>query len=96
LLSPLDAANRAIIQVLNVALTIVFFLIGGAYLLHPAELAATCLGHFIMGGMIVFWAVRLAAQPVFFGWTTWLSGLFTVLLIVGVSLHAAAYLGTVR
>lgn len=54
--------NRAILQIANVQLVWVFLCVGVACLLYPSELAGTPLGRALMGGMSLFWLIRLAGQ----------------------------------
>ena len=58
-------ANRAILQIANVQLILVFVLVGALCLRFPGELATTTLGRWLLAGMSAFWAIRLIGQ---FAW----------------------------
>ncbi|MBI5572868.1 MAG: hypothetical protein HY914_23190 [Desulfomonile tiedjei] len=66
-LACLDLINRSIMQILNLRLTFVFFLIAYACFAHAAELMATRLGNTLLVGFSLFWFCRTLEQLVFFG-----------------------------
>jgi len=54
--------NRAILPIANVQLVWVFLCVGTACLLYPDELTGTPLGRAMLGGMSLFWLIRLIGQ----------------------------------
>ncbi len=58
-------SSRAIIQILNLRLTYVFFAVAALCFVFPAELLGGAMGRAIMGGMSLFWAGRTVEQFVF-------------------------------
>jgi hypothetical protein len=95
-LSRLGFANRGIMQVLNLCLTYMFVLMGGVFLLYPAQLQGTDLGRWLLLGMTGFWLVRLIYQPMFFGLRHRPSIVLFAVFSVGVLLHAAAWGAAMR
>ena len=59
------AANRAIIQILNLRLAWVFFAVAAACLLVPEEVSGSLLGRGLLGFMCLFWIGRTFEQFVF-------------------------------
>ncbi len=90
-LGRLGVANRGIMQVLNLCLTYMFVLMGGVFLLYPAQLQSTALDRWLLLGMTGFWLVRLVYQPMFFGLRHPLSIALFAAFLIGVLLHAAAW-----
>jgi len=83
-LQRLTDVNRAIMQVLNLCLTVVFLFIGIAVLLYQPDLLETKLGTFILFSMATFWILRALEQIIFFGVKSIVSSfLFAVFLIGG-------------
>jgi hypothetical protein len=80
-LGRLSAANRGVMQVLNLCLSFVFLLCGVMSLTYPNELLAPGLGRGLLWGMAVFWLLRLIEQPVFFG-VSRISNLFSLLFLL--------------
>ncbi|QCO67192.1 hypothetical protein E4582_00385 [Luteimonas yindakuii] len=64
-LAQLDRANRAIVQILNLRLTFVFFAVAALCLLYPDALASTPLGRALLVVMMLFWVGRTIEQFVF-------------------------------
>ncbi|MCD9030823.1 hypothetical protein LDO32_03625 [Luteimonas sp. Y-2-2-4F] len=64
-LPKLRPANRAIVQILNLRLTYVFFAVAALCLLYPDELVATPLGRAMLAVMALFWLGRAIEQVVF-------------------------------
>jgi hypothetical protein len=93
-LPKLSRANRGIMQVLNLCLTYVFVVMAAACLFMPDELISIRVGQFALGSFALFWALRTAYQPLFFGLKHPLSvGLF-VAFIVGTAIHAIPLFGS--
>jgi len=80
--------NRAIAQIANVQLVWVFLCVGAACLLHPAELAGTPLGRALLGGMSLFWLIRLVGQFVWLRIDHALVHALSVLFALGAVLFA--------
>ncbi len=66
-LACLDTVNRAIMQILNLCLTFIFFLIAYACFVHTDDLITTCLGRALLVGFSLFWFCRTAEQVAFLG-----------------------------
>lgn len=93
-LPKLSFANRGIMQILNLCIIYVFLVMAAACLLVPTELLSTRLGQLLLGSFALFWGLRAAYQPVYFGLKHPLSwGLFIVFLI-GTAIHALPLLGS--
>ncbi|WP_337244238.1 hypothetical protein [Luteimonas sp. gir] len=55
-------ANRAILQIANAQLVLVFAGVAWLCLAMPSALASTPLGHAVLAGMAAFWWLRLTLQ----------------------------------
>ncbi|MEN4902484.1 hypothetical protein [Luteimonas sp. TWI1437] len=55
-------ANRAIVQIANAQLVLVFFGVACLCLAMPGALAGTSLGHTVLAGVAAFWWLRLVLQ----------------------------------
>lgn len=86
-LASLTRINRAIVQILNLCLTFLFFVMAYVSFFHAAELLSTPLGHIILVSIALFWVLRLILQFVFFGARHRISILFILLFLVGASLY---------
>jgi hypothetical protein len=86
-LALLTRINRAIVQILNLCLTFVFFAAAYISFFHAAELLFTPLGRTILASIALFWVLRLILQFVFFGGTHRLSNLFIVIFLAGIVLY---------
>lgn len=95
-LEVLDRSNRAAMRFLNIALIVLLTTIGLAFLFFTGEVQTTPLGQFLVGAMLMFWFVRLVLQPIYLGWLSRSSLKAIPVLIVGVLLHIAALMATVR
>jgi hypothetical protein len=95
-LEGLDRSNRAAMRLLNTALIVLLTAIGLAFSFFTSDVRATALGQFLVAAMLMFWFVRLILQPIHLGWTSQSSLRAIPVLIVGVVLHAAALMATVR
>lgn len=91
-LPKLHAANRGVMQVLNIMLIIFFLLVAGLQVLLPGEMTGTALGRALLAEMMFFWILRAGLQPFF--WPSVpraINGAFVFLFLVGAGLHALAY-----
>lgn len=86
-LDSLTHVNRAIVQILNLCLTFLFFVMAYVSFFHPAELLAPPLGRTILISIALFWMMRLMLQVVFFGVRHPLSILFIGLFLIGALLY---------
>ena len=86
-LRSLSFLNRAIMQVLNLSLTLVFVIFGYISLVHPKELLTSPLGQSLLITMAVFWFARAVQQPLFFGMKHWGSVAFMLFFLTGAVLY---------
>ncbi|MBK8829276.1 MAG: hypothetical protein IPN60_00180 [Saprospiraceae bacterium] len=87
-LDKLSAANKAIMQILNLRLMYVFLFVAAICFLFPNELATTTLGHFFLGGMSLFWLGRTVEQFIFIKVDHPLVHLLTYIFLIGAILFA--------
>ena len=87
-LDKLSAANKAIMQILNLRLMYVFLFVAAICFLFPNELATTTLGHFFLGGMSLFWLGRTIEQFIFLKVDHPLVHLLTYIFLIGAILFA--------
>jgi len=83
----LDSVNRSIMPVMNIALIILFAVIGLALCLYPADVLQTGLGRFLLGGMTAFWVIRAAVQQPYFGLRHPASIALQLVFVLGAGLH---------
>jgi len=84
----LSELNRAVMQVLNVSLTLVFVIFSSISLVHTEELLTTSLGRSLLVLMAFFWLARSVQQAVFFGVREWRSVAFLLYFLAGTVLYA--------
>ncbi len=84
----LSFLNRAIMQVLNLSLTLAFVIFSYISLVHTKELISTSLGQSLLGLIALFWLARSVEQVVFFKLKNWRSIAFLVFFLVGTVLYA--------
>lgn len=90
-LPKLHPANRGVMQVLNLMLTVFLLLMGGLQILRTEEIVTTPLGRTLMAGLMGCWLIRAALQPVFFkSLPSATNVVFVVLFLAGAGLHAMA------
>jgi len=86
-LRSLDSVNRSLMPVMNIALIILFAVIGLALCLYPADVLQTGLGRFLLGGMTAFWVIRAAVQQPYFGLRHPASIALQLVFVLGAGLH---------
>lgn len=86
-LAALTRINRAIMQILNLCLTFLFFVMAYVSFAHATELISTALGRTILASIALFWILRLILQFVFFGARHRISILFVFIFAIGASLY---------
>jgi hypothetical protein len=87
-LRKLSFLNRAIMQVLNLSLSLVFIMFSYISLAHTHELLSTSLGHSLLILMTLFWVARSIEQIVFFKLNHWGSVAFLAFFLAGAVLYA--------
>lgn len=86
-LASLTRINRAVMQILNICLTFLFFAIAYTSFAHAEELISTSLGRTIVASIALFWILRLILQFAFFGEWHRISNLLVVIFTIGASLY---------
>ncbi len=87
-LNKLKFGNKAVMQILNIRLIYIFFLVGIICFCFPEELCNTPLGRFFLGGISLFWFGRTIEQFVFLRVKSRMVNILTVLFIIGAVLYA--------
>lgn len=85
----LTPVNRGVMVVLNWCLMIVFAGFAVLSLLFAEALLSSPLGHAILAFIAVFWLLRAAQQPVYFGFRDPVSKAFTAVFLLGAAFYAA-------
>ncbi|MBO9664764.1 hypothetical protein [Dokdonella sp.] len=83
-----NTATRAVVQILNLRLTYVFFGVAALCFFLPYDLLDTRLGHALLVGMSLFWVGRAIEQFVFLRVNHPLVHALTALFVVGAILFA--------
>lgn len=86
-LRSLSFLNRAVMQVVNLSLTMVFVLFAYLSLAHSDELLTTPLGNSLLIFMALFWLARSAMQAMFFKLEHWSSVAFLFFFLAGAVLY---------
>lgn len=89
-LRTLDSINRALPQVMNIALIVLFVVLGLGLATSPVDAAESHLGQLLLAGMSVFWLIRAIVQVTYFGLRHWASISLTFLFGCGSILHGLA------
>ena len=82
-LRSLSFLNRAIMQVVNLSLTIVFIIFAYISLVHTNALLSTSLGKSLLTFMALFWVARSVMQVTFFKLKHWGSMAFLAYFLAG-------------
>lgn len=85
-------ANRAILQIANVQLVVVFAVFAALCFTFTDAVAGTALGRAVLGGMALFWIVRVVTQMVWLCVSRPLVHMLTALFVLGAALCAGAAL----
>ena len=83
----LDNVNKGIMQILNICLTLVFFLFAYLSFFTTEELISTEIGKSILLFVSLFWFIRALAQIYFFGLKNRISLIMFLLFIFGTMLY---------
>lgn len=94
-LRSLSFLNRAIMQVLNLSLTLVFIIFSYISLVHTKELLSTSLGQSLLILISLFWSLRAIEQVIFFKLKHWGSVAFLGLFLIGALLYAVPAIDTI-
>lgn len=86
-LSKLTEVNRAIMQILNLCLMLVFLLFAYVSLFHADELLTTSLGNSILYGIVLFGFFRAIEQVIFFDMKQNRSKAILVIALVGTMIY---------
>jgi hypothetical protein len=90
-LPKLHPANRGVMQVMNIMLSVFFLLMAGLQILRADEVVTSPLGRTLMAGLMGFWLIRAALQPLFFRALPSATNIaFVLLFLAGAGLHAMA------
>jgi hypothetical protein len=87
-LNKLSFLNRAIMQVLNISLIMVFVIFAFLSFGHTNELLTSNLGQSLLSLMALFWLARSIQQIVFFQMHHWISWAFLLFFFTGFMIYA--------
>lgn len=88
----LSRTNAAVMQILNLRLTWVFFVFAYIYWVHPYELVGSPIGRAVAWGAWLFWVGRSVEQVIFMNMRRRVHQVLFVLFLAGVVLHATLLL----
>jgi hypothetical protein len=86
-LASLTPVNRSVMQILNLCLTFMIFLMAYVSLLLPNEMLTTSLGSILLIAFALFWFLRMLEQIFLFEVRGTLSVIFTLIFLVGSLLY---------
>lgn len=87
-LQSLTGVNRAIIQVLNLCLMLVFLIFAYVSIFHAEELLTTGLGKSILFGIVLFGFFRAIEQVIFFDLKQIRSKAVLIIALLGTAVYA--------
>ena len=67
-LPQMSTRNRPVIQLMNIACIVYFFLVAYISLFCAGEMLSTVLGRTLLWGISLFWLIRLVGQFIFFNY----------------------------
>ena len=79
----LNFVNRGIMQILNLCLTFMFFVMAYVSFFHMADMLETSLGRAMLIAISLFWFLRMIEQTIFFGIRNKQANIYTVLFSLG-------------
>ncbi|AJQ25675.1 hypothetical protein SAMN04515679_0522 [Pelosinus fermentans] len=85
-LPKMSSINMAVIQLLNVAVIVFFFLISYISIFHTRELLSSGLGKTVLLGVSLFWLIRLGGEFTFKKGTP-ANPVLVVILVIGALLY---------
>ncbi|NNE99989.1 MAG: hypothetical protein HKN25_13290 [Pyrinomonadaceae bacterium] len=86
-LEKLTPVNKAIMQVLNLCLMLVFLVFAYVSIFHAGELLTSSLGISVLAGMVLFGVFRTIEQLVFFELKDNRSKILLVVMILGTGIY---------
>lgn len=92
-LARLSSTNRAVMQTLNLCLTLFFFLSAYLYLAYPVEVHTTGFGRAFAVGGLLFWVARAAEQALLFDLKRRMHQIILAIFIVGIAINAVVIWG---
>lgn len=92
-LALLTPVNRSVVQILNLCLTFMIFVMAYLSLFLQKEMLTTRLGKSLLIAFALFWFLRMLEQIFVFEVKGRLSVFFTLIFLLGSTLYIAAFLG---
>jgi hypothetical protein len=91
-LASLTVINRAVMQILNLCLTFVFFVVAYISIFFSNELITTSLGKVILISISIFWLFRLIEQIYFFNIKKRFSIILSILFLIGSVIYLVPFI----
>lgn len=82
-LASLNFINRNVMQIMNLCLTLVFFIFAYISIFHTSELLSTGLGFTLILSISIFWFLRAIEQVIFFRLSKPISWVLFILFLIG-------------
>lgn len=82
-LASLTPVNRSVMQILNLCLTFMIFVMAYLSLFQPHEMLSTVLGKTLLAAIALFWFLRMLEQIFMFEVKSRLSVVFTLIFLLG-------------
>ena len=92
-LASLTPVNRSVMQILNLCLTFMIFVMAYLSLFLPREMLTTSLGKNLLVAFALFWFLRMLEQIIVFEVKGRLSVVFTLVFLLGSILYFVPALG---
>jgi hypothetical protein len=82
-----SVGNRAIMQILNIRLIYIFFLMAFIYFFYPDQLLETKIGFVLLIGFLGFWIGRTIEQFIFLRVKSKMVTILTIVFFAGIVIH---------
>lgn len=79
--------NKAIIQIFNIQLLVLFTIMAFIYLKYPLDLLKTPLGNAVLIGFAIFWTIRFFQQFIFLKQKGTMVFVLNILFFIGAIIH---------
>lgn len=90
-LRSLNPINRGVIQILNLRLIYIFFVVAYLSFFHATELLTTALGKAILFAIALFWLLRGIEQIIFFGFKATASVALFFIFLLGAAIYLYSF-----
>jgi len=92
-LRKLSPVNRAIMQIMNLCLILVFAMMAYVSFFHAKEMTESSIGRTLLFFFALFWLARTVEQFIFLRISSWIVHALSAVFAAGTMIYAAAFAG---